>query len=389
MIHCEKCGIIPVAEKDLPVLLPENVKFGEGNPLATNQDFVNVNCPNCKGNAKRETDTMDTFFDSSWYYLRFTDAHNKKEPFAKKNVEYWMPVDFYVGGAEHACMHLIYARFFTKALRDLGYVSFGEPFRRLFNQGMIHGEDGAVMSKSRGNVIDPLTISSQYGADALRIFLMSVAGPDKDFAWSSTGVQSCLKFINKIYQYVVNAKNGKSSKKQQHKINLALKGITDDFEYIGYNLAIIKLRGLFDSLEEEISKEDVDKVILMLAPFCPHIAEELWEKTGHKGMIADASWPQVDESAINEEYEKMEKALETTVTDIMNLVKLVKEKQGKEIAKVYLYTIPPEKDNYNPVMLSERTGKEVAVFAVNDAKKYDPQGKATKAKPGRPAIYLE
>src|SRR3989344_4268780 len=163
MIYCDKCGIVP--ENKLPVLLPEKVKFGEGNPLMTNKRFLETKCPKCKGKARRETDTMDTFFDSGWYFLRFCDPHNNKEPFRKDKIKYWMPVDQYIGGAEHACMHLIYARFFTKALRDLGFVKFGEPFTKLFNQGMLHGNDGAVMSKSKGNVIPPGVVSKKYGID--------------------------------------------------------------------------------------------------------------------------------------------------------------------------------------------------------------------------------
>src|SRR3989338_7578844 len=221
MLYCEKCGVVPVSEKDLPILLPEKVKFGEGNPLATSKDFVESTCPECKGKAKRETDTMDTFFDSSWYYLRFTDATNEKEPFDRKKAAYWMPVDFYTGGAEHACMHLIYGRFFSKALRDLGYVSYDEPFKKLFNQGMVHGEDGGVMSKSRGNVVDPLEVSNKYGADALRLFLVSMASPDKDSVWSSAGIEGAAKFMLRFMNYFNKVKIGKSSKKTEHKINLA------------------------------------------------------------------------------------------------------------------------------------------------------------------------
>jgi leucyl-tRNA synthetase len=175
-------------EKDLPVVLPENmVLTGEkGNPLANNNEFVNTTCPKCGGNAKRETDTMDTFVNSSWYFLRYCDSHNNNELFDKEKVKYWLPLDAYIGGAEHACMHLIYCRFYTKFLRDLGLLEIDEPINLLFNQGMLHGEDGYVMSKSRGNVIDPVETINEYGADTLRLFLVSVASPDKDFSWSNT-----------------------------------------------------------------------------------------------------------------------------------------------------------------------------------------------------------
>ena len=201
IIYCEKCGIQPVKEKDLPVELPDKVKFGKGNPLETSKKFVDTECPKCNGKAKRETDTMDTFFDSSWYYLRFCDSKNKKEIFKKSSVRYWMPVDLYTGGAEHACMHLIYARFFTKFFRDIKLLNFDEPFKKLFNQGMIHGEDGFVMSKSRGNGVDPSKMVEKYGADTLRLFLMSNASPDKDREWSEKGIDSVYKFVKRLFEF--------------------------------------------------------------------------------------------------------------------------------------------------------------------------------------------
>ncbi|MBI2632756.1 leucine--tRNA ligase [Candidatus Pacearchaeota archaeon] len=382
-------GIMPVPEKDLPVLLPEKVKFGEGNPLASCKEFVETRCPKCKGKARRETDTMDTFFDSSWYYLRFTDALNTKEPFNKKKAEYWMPVDFYTGGAEHACMHLIYARFFSKFMRDIGYVKYDEPFPRLFNQGMVHGEDGAVMSKSRGNVIDPLEISKKYGTDALRLFLVSMTSPDKDFAWSSAGIESSFNFVMKLVKYSENVKLGKSSKKLEHKANTAIREVTNNIESLKYNFAIIHLRSLLDSLEDEIAEKDLKSIIKLVAPFCPHIAEELWSNLGNKDFITLERWPEVDESKIDTKIDEQEKAFKKTVDDIFNVLKIVKEKKGKESIKVYLYVLPNENEGYNSEMLSKRIGKEVIVFAVNDKKKYDPEGKAGKAKPGKPGIYAE
>jgi leucyl-tRNA synthetase len=199
IVYCDKCGIVPV--KNLPVLLPEKVKFGKGNPLTTNKQFLETKCPKCKGKAKRETDTMDTFFDSSWYFLRYTDPKNNKKPFDTKKQNYWMPVDTYIGGAEHACMHLIYARFFMKALKDLKLVKEKEPFKKLFNQGMLHGEDGFVMSKSRGNVVLPEEISKKYGIDTARFFLVSIASPDKDIEWSKKGIEGSFRFINKVMNY--------------------------------------------------------------------------------------------------------------------------------------------------------------------------------------------
>ena len=388
VVYCDNCGIVPVKEKDLPVLLPEKVKFGKGNPLVTNDKFVNTKCPKCNGKARRETDTVDTFFDSSWYYLRFCDNRNKKNPFEKSNVEYWMPTDFYVGGAEHATMHLIYARFFTKVLRDMGFAKIDEPFKRLYNQGMIHGEDGKVMSKSAGNGIDPLEVSKKYGADALRMFLVSVASPDKDSVWSATGVESVSKVISKIYS-LGNIKFGKSSKKFEHKLNKTIKKIDEDMQYVQYNQSVIRLRALIDSFENQVSKKDFSKFIRLIAIFCPHVAEELWSKIGEKGFVSLADWPKYDEKKIDDKFDKADEALEKTIKDVQNILKIVKERSGKEGKKVYLYVIPNEFDIYDSDELNMRLGIEVIAYRVNDKKKYDPEGKAGKAKPGKPGIFVE
>ena len=304
IIYCKKCGIVP--EKKLPVLLPEKVKFGKGNPLETSKSFVSVKCPRCKGSAKRETDTMDTFFDSSWYYLRYCDNQNKKKPFESDKVKYWMPVDQYIGGAEHACMHLIYARFFTKALRDLGFVEFDEPFIKLFNQGMLHGKDGYVMSKSRGNVVLPEVVSKKYGIDTARLFLVSVASPDKDAFWSDKGIEGSLRFIKKVINYFENLKIEKADAKIESKLNKTIKEVTEDIDNFRYNLAVIRIRDLFNSLPEKTSKEVLEKSLKLLHLFCPHITEELWEKLGNKGFISLEKWPIADEKKINEKLEKQE-----------------------------------------------------------------------------------
>ena len=330
VIHCEKCGIVAVPYDDLPVLLPEKVKFGKGNPLETNKQFVETKCPKCKAKARRETDTMDTFFDSSWYFLRYCDNKNDKEPFDKKKVKYWMPVDQYIGGAEHACMHLIYARFFIKALRDLGYTGFDEPFTKLFNQGMLHGEDGYVMSKSRGNVVLPEAISKKYGIDTARFFLVSIASPDKDLAWSDAGIEGSSRFIHKVWNYFYSVKIGSSSKKTISKLNKAIKGITDDIENFRYNLAIIKIRELFDSFEEE-SLETLEAFLKLLHPFCPHLTEELWGKIGNKPFISLASWPKYDEGKIDLKAEEAEKLIDNTINDIRSVLKLTKIQKPKEI----------------------------------------------------------
>jgi len=210
IIYCDKCGIVPIPEKDLPVILPEKVKFGKGNPLETAKSWIKAKCPKCGKFGRRETDTMDTFVNSSWYYLRYVDSQNKKEIFNKKKVNYWTPVDLYIGGAEHACMHLIYIRFYTKFLRDLKLLNIDEPAKKLFNQGMLHGQDGVVMSKSRGNIVLPEEISKKYGIDTARLFLVSVASPDKDVQWSEHGIEGSSRFIKKIIEYFSGISIGKS-----------------------------------------------------------------------------------------------------------------------------------------------------------------------------------
>ena len=391
MVYCDKCGIVPVSEKELPVKLPEDVEFGRGNPLTTNENFVNVICPKCGAKACRETDTMDTFFDSSWYFLRYCDPHNTEFPFDKDKIEYWMPVDQYIGGAEHACMHLIYARFFTKALRDLGFLKFNEPFTKLFNQGMLHGNDGAVMSKSRGNVIVPEQVSEKYGIDTARLFLVSIASPDKDIEWSDKGIEGSLRFIKKIFDYFENLNLGSSSAQIESKVNKTIKEISSDIEEFRYNLAVIKLRQLFESIseEKEVSKNDIESFVKMLSIFCPHIAEELWEKLGNTKFISLEKWPKSDKTKIDEKFDEQEKSTEKTVSDINNILNILKEKQGKEAEKVYIYAIPNEIGNYDAEKLSNKLSKIVKVYAVNDKNKYDPDNKALKAKPGRPGIYAE
>lgn len=389
IIYCENCGIVPIPEKDLPVLLPEKVKFGRGNPLETNKKFIEIKCPKCKSKARRETDTMDTFFDSSWYFLRYIDNKNKKKPFEKKKIDYWMPVDQYIGGAEHAVMHLIYARFFVKALRDLGFVDIDEPFLRLFNQGMLHGADGFVMSKSRGNVVLPEKISDKYGIDTARLFLVSIASPDKDLLWSDDAIEGSFRFLNKIVNVISNIKIGKTSERFAHKLNKTIEELAEDIENFRYNLGVIKLRSLFDSLENEISKKDLGSLIKLLAPFCPHLAEEFWEKIGNKPFVSMAEWPKADADKINEVFDKIDEVVDKTLLDINNILRIIKEKQKKDIEKIYLYVLPKEKEFYSEEELAKRTGEQVKVYAVNEKDKYDPEGKAAKAKPGKPAIYVE
>jgi len=390
VIYCDSCGVVPVPEKDLPVLLPEKVKFGKGNPLETNKKFLETKCPKCGKKGRRETDTMDTFFDSSWYYLRYCDNKNSKKPFDQNKIEYWMPVDQYIGGAEHATMHLIYARFFTKALRDLGFVGFDEPFKKLFNQGMLHGSDGFVMSKSRGNVILPEEVSKKCGIDTARLFLVSIASTDKDIEWSDAGVEGSLRFINKIVDYFSRIKFGKSDSRIESKLNKTIKEVTENIGNFQYNLATIKIRELFNYLERGANRGTAETFLKLLSPFCPHIAEELWHKLGNKTFISLEKWPKADEKEINEKFEREEKLVEEVINDVNNIANIIKGK-GKSVSKLYLYTLPNETEIYgsNLMTIEKRTGFNVKIFPVNDKNKYDPGNKSRKAKPEKPGIYLE
>jgi len=387
MIYCDKCGIVAVPEKDLPVLLPEDVKFGVGNPLATNKKFVDVKCPKCNGKARRETDTMDTFFDSSWYYLRYCDSGNDKKTFDIEKVKYWMPVDQYIGGAEHACMHLIYARFFTKALRDMKMLNFDEPFIKLFNQGMLHGNDGNKMSKSLGNVVNPIEIINKYSADALRFNLMSLSSPDKDSNWSDNGIESIFKFVKKVYDYFSKVKIGKSSEIMESKYNKAVKEITEDIENFNYNLGIIKLRTLFESFGEQESKEVLQGFVKMLSPICPHISEEIWHKW-NKSFISLESWPVCDEKKINIKLEEQEAQIEKTISDIKNIFKILEARGEKDKKIVKIYAIPKEVELYkeNKEKFEKVFNLKFEILSIQDASK---EGKKIKAVPGKPGILIE
>ena len=385
VVYCEKCGIVPVPEKDLPVKLPEKVKFGKGNPLKTNKKWLEVKCPKCGGPAKRETDTMDTFVNSSWYYLRYTDPKNNKKIFGKKKVNYWAPINQYIGGPEHITMHLIYIRFYTKFLRDIGLLNFDEPVLSLFNQGIVHGADGEKMSKSRGNIVEPLDMIKKYGADTLRLALVSFASPDKDSNWDEKIVLGSHKFLNKVYDFFSNFKESKTNARVGSLLNKAIEEITDYITNFKYNLAVIKLRQLFDSIfEYNADKETVEKFLIMLGVFCPYIAEELWEGIGNKPFISLAKWPKPDKEKINDFFEKQDSAISKLIADINNIVKLVKNKK-----QIYVYVLPNEIKLYDAELIRKRLGSNVQIFAVNDKEKYDPASMSKKAKPGRPAIYLE
>ncbi len=326
MLYCEKDGIVPVPEKDLPVILPDKVDITltGGSPLGKVPEFVNATCPKCGGPARRETDTMDTFVDSSWYFYRYTDAHNDRAPFDGKIADYWFPIDQYIGGVEHAILHLIYSRFWTKFMRDLGMITVDEPAQRLFTQGMVI-KDGAKMSKSLGNVVSPDEMVARYGADAARLYSLFAAPPDRDLDWQDTGIEGIQRFLGRVYRFFV--RNARADSKGavpsdlspearaiQRKLHQTIKRVSDDFQgRWHFNTCISAIMELVNTLygsEEAITRgavpaaflADVQRtVVLLLAPFAPYLAHELWEMLGEKEGLLRATWPQYDPALAKEE----------------------------------------------------------------------------------------
>ena len=320
VVYCDDCGIVPVDKKDLPVLLPTDVEFtGKGeSPLTTSKEFATTACPCCGKEARREVDTMDTFVDSSWYFLRYIDPKNTEEPFSKEMVNKWMPVDQYIGGVEHAIMHLLYSRFFVKAFKSMGMLDFDEPFKNLLTQGMVL-MDGSKMSKSKGNTVSPIEIINKYGADTARLFVLFAAPPERDLDWSEQGVEGCFRFLNRVYRLVdelaeVAKSNAevktvtKEDKAMRLVIHSTLKKVTADLsEKFGFNTAIAALMELInemykykelDTRNDGIIREGIETIVTILAPFTPHIGEELWTMIGKEGSVFNISWPSYDESAL-------------------------------------------------------------------------------------------
>lgn len=323
VVYCDKCGIQPVPENQLPVLLPEDVDFSVvgKSPITTSKTFKDTVCPVCGGHAVRETDTMDTFICSSWYYLRYADARNSEKPFDKDLVNKWLPVDQYVGGIEHAILHLLYSRFFTKALKDMGLLDFDEPFKNLLTQGMVL-KDGSKMSKSKGNTVDPDEIFENYGADTARLFILSDSPPARDFDWSDAGVEGCYKFLNRVWtlissnqndinlNYSIPANLPKEDDKLVRIVNIAIKGITNDIETdFQFNTVISKYRELVNSIADwrkskgELNEDDkqvfsyaVAMLIKLMSPVTVHMSEEIWENLGGEGSIHDQPWCEYDEN---------------------------------------------------------------------------------------------
>ncbi|MCM2357707.1 MAG: leucine--tRNA ligase, partial [Geobacteraceae bacterium] len=326
VIYCDLCGVVPVPEKDLPVVLPMDVTFtGEGgNPLATVEEFVNVTCPQCGELARRETDTMDTFVESSWYFLRYCCPDFTAGPLDREKAEYWMPVDQYIGGIEHAVLHLLYARFFTKVLRDLGYCAIDEPFANLLTQGMVI-KDGAKMSKSKGNVVDPNALIDKYGADTARLFSLFAAPPEKDLDWSDQGVDGSYRFLNRVWKLVCESlpflshagsidavSSGEEGRALRRAVHKTIRKVTEDIEdRFHFNTAIAAIMEMVNAIQAfepksdpanaPVLKEALESLVLLLVPFVPHVACELWEVLGHGEGVEQAGWPSFDPAVAADE----------------------------------------------------------------------------------------
>ncbi len=324
MLYCEKCGIVPVPERDLPVILPDKVDITltGGSPLSRVPEFLNVTCPKCCGQARRETDTMDTFVDSSWYFYRYTDAKNDKAPFDSAKANYWFPIDQYIGGVEHAILHLIYSRFWTKFMRDIGLVKNDEPAERLFTQGMVI-KDGAKMSKNLGNVVSPDDMVARYGADSARMYSLFAAPPDRDLDWQESGIEGIQRFLGRLFRYVtrnahpehldwnkpVPAELSPEARAVQRKLHQTIKRVTDDFQgRWHFNTCIAAIMELSNEMHAAEGKSGENsgkvplalladaqrKLVLLMAPMAPYLAHELWEMLGEKGSLLRAPWPKYD-----------------------------------------------------------------------------------------------
>lgn len=334
IVYCDGCGAVPVPKEELPVLLPEDVTFdGKRNPLTTSESFVQTTCPSCGGPARRETDTMDTFIDSSWYFFRYADAKNDRLPFDPERIREWLPVDEYIGGIEHAVLHLLYSRFFTKVLYDAGLVHVDEPFTSLLTQGMVL-MDGAKMSKSKGNTVSPLEIIERYGADTARLFILFAAPPERDLEWSDSGVEGCYRFLGRVFRTVMRHeelfRNRPEARPEKgpardlyRRIHRTIKKVTEDVgERYHFNTAISAIMELFNAINEY--PEDADRGtladaletgVILLAPFAPHLAEELWHAMGHETSVHEQPWPSYDPEMLVEEEVEMAVQINGRVRD--------------------------------------------------------------------------
>ena len=362
VVYCDKCGIQPVPENQLPVMLPKDVDFSVvgKSPITTSPTFKDTVCPVCGGHATREMDTMDTFICSSWYYLRYADARNDKECFNKDKVNHWLPVDQYVGGIEHAILHLLYSRFFTKALRDCGLLDFDEPFKNLLTQGMVL-KDGSKMTKSKGNTVDPDEIFENYGADTARLFILSDSPPARDFDWSDAGVEGCYKFLNRVWRLIsTNAGNislnipeikaGDLKKKENDDllrfVHMSVKGITNDISNdFQFNTVISKYRELTNAIYDWQAKKPVldaeDKLILsfaivslmkLMSPVAVHLTEEAWHELGGEGSIHSQPWCKWDENLAKSSSITLVVQINGKVKDKIEVDEGLSQDEMKEIA---------------------------------------------------------
>jgi leucyl-tRNA synthetase len=365
VVYCEDCGVVPVPEEDLPVVLPQEVEFSPGglSPLEGCEEFLHTTCPECGGPARRETDTMDTFVDSAWYFLRYTSPHDDDQAFDVERANYWMPVDQYIGGIEHAVLHLLYSRFFMKVFHDAGYVDAVEPFQNLLTQGMVI-KDGAKMSKSKGNVVSPEDIVAEYGADTARVFILFAAPPEKDLEWSEHGVQGAHRFLNRVWRLAVNyADELQEADPQQLRqpgnvgsvdsaaealyryVHWTTRKVTiDAVERFQFNTALAAIMELVNECyhyQDEVEPEAqnlrligymLDRLVLLLAPFAPHLAEELWHMLGYSGCVHLQDWPEYDEEALERDEVTVVVQVNGRVRDRLEVPVDTREERLRELA---------------------------------------------------------
>ncbi|NLX17749.1 MAG: class I tRNA ligase family protein, partial [Desulfobulbus sp.] len=366
-----QCGIVPVPESALPILLPgADASSGDHAPLHQQAEFIATTCPRCNQKARRETDTLDTFVESSWYFVRYTNPALNTAPIDREAAAYWLPVDQYIGGVEHAILHLLYARFFTKMLRDLGYLTVDEPFSNLLTQGMVI-KDGAKMSKSKGNVVDPNELIEQYGADTVRLFSLFAAPPERDLEWNDQGVEGASRFLNRVYRLVTGHLDcftqtaainrdalNTTSRNLHRKTHQTIRGVTQSIESdFHFNTAISRIMELVnqatvatgEAIDQTVLREALETVLILLFPMAPHICEELWQRSGHTDLLDNMAWPGFDHEAAKEDE-----------------ITIVVQVNGKIRSKLQ---VPADTDNQSLERLALEDEKIAQLTAQNKPKK--------------------